>query len=100
MLTSGVFFELVVLKELGYIEIYIYYKDPSVGMDILVDDKYALDIIDLCRVHLGVEIYIQHLLFQPDYYEGPIDDVEDVNHKDIINLEEEYLIVKLYEQSS
>lgn len=69
-------------------------------MDILVDDKCALNIVDFCRVHLGVEIYIQQPLSQPDYYEGPIDDVEDVNHKDIVNLEEEYLIVKHYEQSN
>lgn len=42
-------FELVgALKELGYTEInIIYYKDPTAGMNVLVDDKGALDIYDL-----------------------------------------------------
>lgn len=50
-----------VLKELGYIELdTIYFKDPTVGMNVLVDDKDELDIVDLCNVHLGIDIDIQH----------------------------------------
>lgn len=61
------YFELVgVLKELCYIEVYtIYYNDPTFGMNVLNDDKRALDIVDLCRVHLSVDVYIQHHLSQP-----------------------------------
>ncbi|KAI5385153.1 hypothetical protein KIW84_071950 [Lathyrus oleraceus] len=49
-------------------------------------------------VHLNVDIYIQHPLSQLEYYEGPINDEEDVNHEGIINLKEEDLIAKFYEQ--
>lgn len=76
----------------------IYYKEPTTDMNVLVDDKGALDIADLCRVYLSVGIYIQHTLYWSEYYEGPIDDVKDVNHEDILNIEEEDQIAKLYEQ--
>lgn len=49
------------MKELGYREIdTILYKDPTFGMDILSDDKGTLDIVDLCKVNLSADIYIQH----------------------------------------
>lgn len=52
------YFELVgILKELGYSEINtVYYKDPTFGMNILNDEKGALDIVDLCRVYLSVNV--------------------------------------------
>lgn len=67
-------------------------------MNVLVDDKDELDIVDLCNVHLGIDIDIQHPMSQLGYYEGPIDDEEDVNQEDIVNLQEEDLIAKIYEQ--
>lgn len=67
-------------------------------MHALVDDKGALDIYDLCMVYLSVDIYIQLPFSQPEYYEGHIDDEDDVNDEDIVNLEEEDMIAKLYEE--
>src|ERR1051325_8038430 len=69
MLISGDFFELIgAIKELGYAEIEkIYYKDPTTGMNLLYDDRGALEIADLYRVHLSVEVCIQHTLSQPDF---------------------------------
>lgn len=77
MLTSEVFFELVgVLKELGYREFETtYYKNSTFGMNALVDDKGASEIAYLYRMHLSLDIYIQHTLSQPDYCEGPVDDI-------------------------
>lgn len=50
-------------KELDYREFEtIYYRDPTFMMNLLVDDKGALEIVDLYRVHLSVDIYIQHSL--------------------------------------
>ena len=66
------YFELVgVLKDLGYTDNVekMYYKDPQFGMNELVDDKGALEIADLYRVHHNVHVYIQHCLFQPEYYD-------------------------------
>lgn len=67
-------------------------------MHILVNDKGALDIYDLCLVYLSVDIYIQLSFSQPEYYEGHIDDGDDVNDEDIANLEEEDMMAKLYEE--
>lgn len=69
MLTCG-FFELVgILKELDCCEIEtMCYKDLTFGMNVLVDDKGALVNDNLCRVQLSVDIYIQHPLFEPEYY--------------------------------
>ncbi|CAI8598185.1 unnamed protein product [Vicia faba] len=63
------YFELLgAIKELGYPAIEkIYYKDPTAGMNLLFDDKGALEIADLYRVHLRVEVFIQHPLSQPEY---------------------------------
>lgn len=60
------YFELVgMLKELRYGEINtIYYKNPNFGMNVLADDSGVLDIVDLCRVNLSVDVYIQHPLSQ------------------------------------
>ncbi|CAK8539261.1 unnamed protein product [Lathyrus sativus] len=61
------YFELVgVVKDPGYTEIdTIYYNDPTFGMNVLKDDKGALDVADLCRVHSKDGIYIEHPLSQP-----------------------------------
>ena len=58
------YFELLgAIKELGYPAIEkIYYRDPTGGMNLLFDDKGALEIVDLYRVHLSVEVFIQHPL--------------------------------------
>lgn len=58
-------------------------------MNVLVDEKSALNITNLCMVHLSVNIYIQHPLSQPEYYKGPIDDEVNVNDEEYVNLEEE-----------
>ncbi|CAL5206365.1 unnamed protein product [Lathyrus oleraceus] len=80
------YFELLgCFKELGYRAIEkIYYRDPIFGTNVLVDDKNALEIADLYRVHLSVDIYIQHTLSQPEYYDGPLDEIE-VDHDDIVD---------------
>lgn len=59
----------------------------------MVNDKGALEIADLYRVHLSVNIYIQHTLPQPNYYDGPIE--AKVNNVDTIN-DEERLLAKMY----
>ncbi|CAL5210027.1 unnamed protein product [Lathyrus oleraceus] len=51
------------------------YRDPTFGMNVLVDDNGALDIAYLYRVHLSVDIYIQHTLSHPEYYDGPFDKI-------------------------
>ncbi|CAK8576498.1 unnamed protein product [Lathyrus sativus] len=69
------YFELIgSLKDLGYRDFEkIYYNDSTFGMNSLNDDAGALDIADLYKAHLGVDIYIQHKLDHPDYYNGPIE---------------------------
>lgn len=54
------YFELLgFFKELGYSSIKkIHYKYPTFGMNVLIDDKSSLDIIDPYRMHLSVDIYI------------------------------------------
>src|SRR4051812_9019033 len=81
------YFEFVdVLKDLGYRELKrIWYRDLTFGMTELVDDKGALDIADLYRVHLRVDIYIQHTVCEPEFCEYPIEE-------DIVNEEEEELL--------
>ena len=63
------YFELIgYIKELGYADVEnIYYRDPTAGMNMLVDYKGALEIADLYRVHLSVEVFIQYTLSKPDY---------------------------------
>ncbi|CAK8564227.1 unnamed protein product [Lathyrus sativus] len=69
------YFELIgTLKDLGYMDFdKIYYNDSAFGMNSLNDDAGALKIFDIYRVHLGVDIQIQHKLDQPNYYDGPIE---------------------------
>lgn len=64
------YFELVgIMKELGYREINtILYKDPTFGMHVLSDDKGAFDIVDLCKLHFSVDIYIQYDVFESEFY--------------------------------
>ncbi|CAK8533432.1 unnamed protein product [Lathyrus sativus] len=86
------YFELIgELKELGYRDFEkIYYNDPTFGMNTLIDDVGALEIDDLYRVHLGVDIYIQHTFDKFDYYDGPIQ----VEVKNVVNVNEELDVVK------
>lgn len=58
------YFELAgILKKLGYIEVdTIYYKDPTLEMNVLNYDKGGLDIVDLCMMYLCVDAYIQRPL--------------------------------------
>src|SRR3954464_3408578 len=71
------YFEFVgVLKDLGYREFEkIWYKDPSLGMSELVDDKGALEINDIYRVHKKCDIYIQHTIAEPEYCQFLIEEV-------------------------
>ena len=84
------YFELVgVLKELGYEDFdKIYYKDPQFVMNALVDDKGALDIAGLYRVHQSVDIYIHHMVSQPDYFDGPVDNVDEGSDNIVYEVEE------------
>lgn len=62
-----------IIKELGYREIdTVWYSDPTLGMHVLADDKGALDIEDLCKVHLSIYVYIQHSLSHK-FYDGPLE---------------------------
>ncbi|CAK8573257.1 unnamed protein product [Lathyrus sativus] len=96
------YFELIgTLKDLGYKDFEkIYYNVPKFGMNSLNDDAGALEIVDFHRVHLGVDIYIQHKLDQPGYYDGPIEaelgNGENVNEgPDVV----EDMLSKLYEEA-
>lgn len=72
------YFELIgVLKELCRDFETIYYKDPTFWMNVLVDNKGALEIADLYRTHQSVDIYIQYILSQTDYYDDVVDNVEE-----------------------
>ncbi|CAL5190344.1 unnamed protein product [Lathyrus oleraceus] len=77
------YFELLgCFKGLGYNAIEkVYYKDLAFGMNVLVDDKGSLKIIDLYMMHLSVDIYIQHSLSQHEYYDGSLDEIK-VDHDD------------------
>lgn len=78
-----------ILKELGYNEVNtIYYKDLTFGTNALNDNKRTLDITDFCMVHLSVDVYKQHPLSQPEYFEGSLVEEKDLNDENIINLEE------------
>lgn len=46
-------------------------------MNVLVDNKGALEIADLYRTHQSVDIYIQYILSQTDYYDDVVDNVEE-----------------------
>ncbi|CAL5208544.1 unnamed protein product [Lathyrus oleraceus] len=94
----GSYFELVgCFKELGYSVIEkIYYRDPTFEMNVSIDDKGALEIDDIYRVQLSVDIYIQHTLSHPEYYDGLLDEIE-VNHNDIVN-ESEEVLATMYEE--
>lgn len=65
----------------------IWYRDPTFGMHVLIDDKGELDIADLCKMHLGVDVYEQDPLSQTKYYGDPIER-EELNPDDIVNIEE------------
>lgn len=45
-------------------------------------------------MYLSVDVYVQHPLSQLEFYDGLIEEV--INHEDIVNLDDEYLISKLY----
>lgn len=84
-------------KELGYSATEkIYFRDPTFGMNVLVDDKGVLEIVDLYRVHLNIDVYIQHTFSQPEYYDGPLDEIE-VDHDDIVD-EIEQVLVAMYDE--
>ncbi|KAI5382979.1 hypothetical protein KIW84_070401 [Lathyrus oleraceus] len=94
----GYFEVLWIVKELGYEESgTVIYKDPKVGLFTLSDDKGDQEMVDLCKVHKSVHLYVQHSVSQPDYYDGPIEDEIDIS-KVIINVDEtEDVIGKLVE---
>ncbi|CAK8578636.1 unnamed protein product [Lathyrus sativus] len=98
------YFELVdVLKDLGYTEVdTIYYNYPTFGINVLKDDKGALEVADLCRVHLKVDIYIEHSLSQPEYVENPINMMEekaiDEEPLNMVNPEVESILQYFYEE--
>lgn len=63
----------------------------------MADDNGTLDIKDLCKVYLCIDVYIQYLLSLPEFYGSPLGE-EELNPGDIVNLEEEYLLSKLNEE--
>ncbi|KAI5390785.1 hypothetical protein KIW84_075898 [Lathyrus oleraceus] len=93
----GYFEVLGIVKELGYEESgKIIYNDPIVGLFTLSDDKCAQEMVDLCKVHKSVHLYVQHSVSQPDYYDGPIEDETDNIAKVVVNVDEtEDIIGKL-----
>lgn len=66
-------------------------------MYIFTDDKGPLDVVDLYKVHLSVDVYIQHPISQPEFYDGPLKQGE-LNPENIANLKEEDFLSKLYEK--
>ncbi|CAL5201895.1 unnamed protein product [Lathyrus oleraceus] len=95
----GYFEVLGIVKELGYEESgTVIYKDPIVGLFTLSDDKGSQEIVYLCKVHESVHLYVQHLVSQPDYYDGPINDETNNIVKVVVNVDEtEDVIRKLVE---
>lgn len=84
-------------KELCYSAIEkIYYRDLIFWMNVFVDDKSFLEIDDLYRVHLSVDIYIPHTLSRSEYYDGPLNEIE-VDHGDIVDGSGE-LLIAMYEE--
>ncbi|KAI5435611.1 hypothetical protein KIW84_022138 [Lathyrus oleraceus] len=95
------YFEVLgIVKELGYEEYgTVIYKDPTIGLFILSDDKGAQEIVDLRKVHKSVHFYVQHSVSQPDYYDGPIEDETENIVKVVVNVDEtEDVIRKLVEE--
>lgn len=85
MLISGVFSSKIVgiCIELGYKEVgTIWYKDPTFSMHILNDDKGAHDIAILSKVHLSIEVFMQHPPSQLEFFDGPINE----EAMDVVNL--------------
>lgn len=77
-----------IIKELRYKRVrIILYKDPTFGMFTLNDDKYAYDIANLCKVHLGLHMHVQLPLSQPEYFGGRIED-ETINPNDVVIFDE------------
>ncbi|KAI5443698.1 hypothetical protein KIW84_012378 [Lathyrus oleraceus] len=95
----GYFEVLGIVKELGYEESgIVIYNDTIVGLFSFSDDKCAQEIVNLCKVHKSVHLYVQHSVSQPDYYDGPIDDETNNIAKVVINIDEtEDVIGKLVE---
>lgn len=78
-----------IVKELGYEESgTVIYKYPIVGLFPLSDDKGAQEIVDSCKVHKSVHLYVQHSVSQPNYYDGPIEDETDNIAKVVVNVDE------------
>lgn len=78
-----------IVKELGYEESgTVIYKDPTIGLFTLSDDKGAQDTVDLCKVHKSVYLYVQHSVSQPDYYGGAIEDETGNIVKVVVNVDE------------
>lgn len=69
-------------------------------MHILNDDKGAHDIANLSKVHLSVEVFMQHPPSQLEFFVGPINEevMDVVNLQEIVNLDEDDHLSKLYEE--
>ncbi|KAI5429489.1 hypothetical protein KIW84_034178 [Lathyrus oleraceus] len=95
----GYFEVLGIVKELRYEEYgTVIYKDLTVGLFTLGDNKGAKEIVDLYKAHKSVHLYVQHLLSQTDYYDGPIEDEIENIAKVVVNVDEtEDIIGKLVE---
>ncbi|KAI5439320.1 hypothetical protein KIW84_024917 [Lathyrus oleraceus] len=94
------YFEVLgIVKEPGYEESgIVIYKDPTIGLFTLSDDKGTQKIVDLCKVHKSAHLYVQHPVSQPDYYDGSIEDETENIAKVIVNVDEiEDVIGKLVE---
>ena len=59
----------------------------------MIDDAGALEIIDLYRVLLGVDIYLHHTIEQPEYIES----ITNVNEEHDVNYVVEEVLSKLHE---
>ncbi|CAK8531545.1 unnamed protein product [Lathyrus sativus] len=95
------YFEVLgIVKELGYEDAgTIIYKDPTFSLFTLTANKGSLEIVDLCKVHKDVHLYVKHSVSQPDYYDGPTKDEPENIVKEVINVDEtEDVIGKLVEE--
>lgn len=64
----------------------------------LSDDKSVQEMVDLCKVHKSVHLYVQYSVSQLDYYDGPIEDGIDNIVRVVVNVyETEDVIQKLVE---
>ncbi|XP_058776147.1 uncharacterized protein LOC131650454 [Vicia villosa] len=62
---------------------------------------WSIKIVDLYKVHLGVNIYIKHTIGQPEFVDGDLENVDNVNDEHVRNEEDDVvseMLSKLHEE--